>query len=539
MIERSRTAVSYAGLLILLALCSCSSDTSPGLSNTFERVDCVIQNAEDGADVFDPPKTGWQPCKPKRMLRGFSPSVFWFRLQAPKFTDERLVVFEWKTLSYVDLIAQEKGRTILHQKAGDRRLRSSWPLTIGDYPAFPIKNVSGRTYFLRLQSDSILNFAITVRERDEFEERFNLESMVAFAYMGILLLIIVLSILLAITLRETVYLYYGMYVFFLWLNMNSNYGNAFRVLYPNSPWVASHIIFFALGSAFWSSVLFFRKATRLGDFMPRADRAARILQYIALFLIPFTLTDLSRGLISRTYTYLYLISILLFLVTLFRLIVKHKQKSLGTMAFAWGTYYLVVVFHLLFLLGIISAHPQAVLGPALMVPVEVILFGGGLIQSYRAILAEKGELAAENARIIARLESFSNRNDVRYAKTRLTGIDVDAALLALDRLMDEEQPYRNEEFTLADLGVRLKMSSHELSELLNSRLGLSFPQLLLNYRVREAERLMSQEQRKTMIEIAFEAGFNSKTAFNVGFKKLRGVSPSTYLSLNKNAERPR
>jgi AraC-like DNA-binding protein len=36
-----------------------------------------------------------------------------------------------------------------------------------------------------------------------------------------------------------------------------------------------------------------------------------------------------------------------------------------------------------------------------------------------------------------------------------------------------------------------------------------------------------------MIGIAFEAGFNSKTAFNTAFKKMTGVSPTEFKTLNK------
>ncbi|HMW61326.1 MAG TPA: helix-turn-helix domain-containing protein [Leptospiraceae bacterium] len=48
------------------------------------------------------------------------------------------------------------------------------------------------------------------------------------------------------------------------------------------------------------------------------------------------------------------------------------------------------------------------------------------------------------------------------------------------------------------------------------------------YRVAEAERLMKAHPEKTLIEIAFESGFNSKTSFHGGFKKLRGVAPSKF-----------
>ncbi len=523
-----RPILSTLVLLVGMALFSACQGEFRALPDVFRQVDCLTREdpaaGDELAEVVDAPD--WKPCAPRGMDRGFSSSTHWFRLQGPIEMRPFLVVFEWKVLWEVDLFLPGRGGEVEHLQAGLRRVRSAWPVPIGDYPAFPIEPAQGETWYLRLYSGGVrLSFPFSVRTREEFERRAELESAVEFAYGGIFLLMVALAFLFAIGLREKVYAWYGLYLFFLWMNRNANYGNSFRLLYPDSPWVAQHVVLFSLGCTYLFSLLFFRKFTRLREFMPRADQVAVFLQYLAILLIPLTLTGAPRYVLARVYIFLYLVSILAFLLVIFRLVFRYGQKSLLLFAAGWTIFYLAAVSHILYLLGILPHSVPVVFGPALILPLEALLFAGGLFQRYRAIVREKEALARQNAEILARMESFRHAG-TRYARSRLSGLDVDGMLLRLNEIMEGEKVFRDEGLTLAALAARLGLRNHEFSELLNSRLGLSFPQLLLHYRVSEAERLMSAHPDKTLIEIAYESGFNSKTAFNVGFKKLRGVAPS-------------
>jgi AraC-like DNA-binding protein len=124
---------------------------------------------------------------------------------------------------------------------------------------------------------------------------------------------------------------------------------------------------------------------------------------------------------------------------------------------------------------------------------------------------------------------------IRYKNTQLNGLDTDAVLERLDYLMSSDAIYRDMELSLPVLSEQLMVKPHQLSEILNERLGLNFNAYLNEYRVREAQNLLSSSPEKSVIEIAFEVGFNSKAAFNANFLKVTGVSPSDY---RKASERP-
>jgi AraC-like DNA-binding protein len=100
----------------------------------------------------------------------------------------------------------------------------------------------------------------------------------------------------------------------------------------------------------------------------------------------------------------------------------------------------------------------------------------------------------------------------------------------LQEVLESEKPYLNDSLTLADLAALISISDKKLSELLNKHVCISFYDLINNYRVETVKQKMcSPESRQfTLLAIAFDSGFKSKTSFNRVFKQKTGVSPSQY-----------
>ena len=101
---------------------------------------------------------------------------------------------------------------------------------------------------------------------------------------------------------------------------------------------------------------------------------------------------------------------------------------------------------------------------------------------------------------------------------------------------EEEKPYQEPELTLVDLAKRLKIAPNYLSQIINEKLEQKFLDFINKYRVSEAKELLADDKKShlTILSIAYEVGFNSKTAFYTAFKKFAGSSPTEYRkSLNK------
>ncbi|NET36520.1 MAG: helix-turn-helix domain-containing protein [Cyanothece sp. SIO1E1] len=106
--------------------------------------------------------------------------------------------------------------------------------------------------------------------------------------------------------------------------------------------------------------------------------------------------------------------------------------------------------------------------------------------------------------------------------------------LVLD-IMEKQKPYLNPELTLPELAQLSSMKTNELSHFLNESLGENFYSLVNRYRVEESKRLLSDPkyQHLSILGIAMEAGFNSKTAFNTNFKRITRQTPSAYRKMHQ------
>jgi AraC-like DNA-binding protein len=96
--------------------------------------------------------------------------------------------------------------------------------------------------------------------------------------------------------------------------------------------------------------------------------------------------------------------------------------------------------------------------------------------------------------------------------------------------MEEKKPYLDPELTLSTLAKELSISRSLLSQLINDGVGDNFYNFINKYRVEQVKKLMIDPQLKNynMLGIALEAGFKSKSTFNLIFKRFTGLTPTEY-----------
>ncbi|WP_046573643.1 helix-turn-helix transcriptional regulator [Spirosoma radiotolerans] len=121
----------------------------------------------------------------------------------------------------------------------------------------------------------------------------------------------------------------------------------------------------------------------------------------------------------------------------------------------------------------------------------------------------------------------------KYEKSALSEEVEDAVLGKLNRLLEAEKPYLDSDMSLPKLAARLDTSPHNLSQLLNDRLGQTFFDWLATYRIAEAQRLLNEAATANLKidEIAERVGYNSPSAFHTAFKRLTNQTPAQYRQL--------
>jgi AraC-like DNA-binding protein len=118
----------------------------------------------------------------------------------------------------------------------------------------------------------------------------------------------------------------------------------------------------------------------------------------------------------------------------------------------------------------------------------------------------------------------------KYEKSELPPGRVAQYAGRLRELMEHEKLYRQSGLTLKDLADALSVSAHQLSQVLNQHLNTNFYDFVNGYRVEEVKAELYNPHKKhlTILALALDAGFDSKTTFNAVFKKHTGLTPSAY-----------
>lgn len=122
-------------------------------------------------------------------------------------------------------------------------------------------------------------------------------------------------------------------------------------------------------------------------------------------------------------------------------------------------------------------------------------------------------------------------SDSRYKKSGLKKADSAEYLKELLQYMDNEKPYLNGKLSLKEVADKLNISTNHLSQVINENLDKNFFDFVNNYRVDLVKQKMSDPANKnyTILALAYDCGFNSKSSFNAIFKKQTGLTPSQFL----------
>lgn len=132
---------------------------------------------------------------------------------------------------------------------------------------------------------------------------------------------------------------------------------------------------------------------------------------------------------------------------------------------------------------------------------------------------------------------IKNEEQTLPEKTKIIS-DEDLYLLKdkLVNLMKDEKPYLDPELTLIRLADLIKISPHQLSYVINAGFNENFFLFVNKYRVDRVKELLLDKKYShlSILGIAFDSGFNSKTSFNTTFKKISLQTPTEFKKNSTN-----
>tara|TARA_E500000305_G_C4006795_1_gene230430 strand:+ start:119 stop:1345 length:1227 start_codon:yes stop_codon:yes gene_type:complete len=123
-------------------------------------------------------------------------------------------------------------------------------------------------------------------------------------------------------------------------------------------------------------------------------------------------------------------------------------------------------------------------------------------------------------------------NQAEQGRQFLDDHDVARIRGRLDKVVDETEMLFDPLLSMPKLANMIGATPNQLSHVLNQHLGKSFFDFVNEVRTKEASTLLINEPDRTVLDIATSVGFNSKSTFNLAFKKITGLTPSAYRRKN-------
>ncbi len=125
---------------------------------------------------------------------------------------------------------------------------------------------------------------------------------------------------------------------------------------------------------------------------------------------------------------------------------------------------------------------------------------------------------------------------ITSTKALMADAEIKTALGIIEKGMKEENWFLNPSLSLRSLAEKLNINSNKISWLLNERIGQNFNEYINSLRLEHFKTLALNPENShfTLLALAYDSGFNSKSVFNTFFKNKEGMSPKAWLKANQN-----
>jgi AraC-like DNA-binding protein len=123
--------------------------------------------------------------------------------------------------------------------------------------------------------------------------------------------------------------------------------------------------------------------------------------------------------------------------------------------------------------------------------------------------------------------------NIKYKSSKLKKDEAQDWIEKLNEYAAANKPFLNPDLTLNQLAEALDITPRILSQIINEYFNQNFYDYINKLRIEESKKmLIDTASKKTVLEILYETGFNSKSTFNNIFKKMTGLTPTEFRRQN-------
>lgn len=269
----------------------------------------------------------------------------------------------------------------------------------------------------------------------------------------------------------------------------------------------------------------------------------------ALHLIPFVLVSLiqipvfyladfdAQNLFADTYLFnpygVFSISLAhlqqaFYIILIFKLLIRYKKVLVENYSISNDYNYtwllqMTIFLSIIFIVAIIknsqkySSTDDDLLPFRLLVSTGMLLFTCWLV--LKALYAPK---------IFTGIDSKIRLNSDKETDIEEEELNTIRLAKQLKTCMQNEKPFIDSDFTIQMLAAQTGIDTREISRVLNHHLNQNFYEFVNQYRIQEAKKVLLDDRKKTVLEVLYEVGYNSKSTFNTHFKQSTGYTPTDF-----------
>ncbi|MBU1330730.1 MAG: response regulator [Gammaproteobacteria bacterium] len=335
---------------------------------------------------------------------GYSRSVFWLRLDLeyrPRSSAGPrpwLLELAYPPLDHLEMyVADGRGGFVLAQRTGDalpftsRQIRQNNYLFELDLPPGQAQRV-----YLRLQSQGSIQAPLTLWAPNAYLEDQPARIYVLGIIYGVLLVMLIYNLFIYLSVRDTSYLYYILYIASFGLYQVSVNGAGIEYFWPNSPWWANAATPFLIGSAALFGCQFARSFLHTAEHSPWVDRTLLVMMACGAGVMLLALTA-SYAVALRLATYLAL----LFTVVVFvagTLAWLRGMRVARYFIIAWSTFLVGGAINTLMVLGYLPNVFLTMYASQIGSALEVGLLSLALADRINAMKEERARILEEAGR---------------------------------------------------------------------------------------------------------------------------------------------